>query len=196
MGYYKKHLEEYNLDFKYQVEEFREGNMLFEIMERNVWSKAGADSVGLANYYSAHKENYKWAAGADAVIYNAPDEKKAAEVMAADKAGKAWEAIVESSNNTVQADSGRFELSQLPGAADNPDPKENSYSPIIKNSDGTVAFVKYIRMYPPGQQRTFAEARGLVINDYQNVLEQQWVVALRKKYPVTINEAVFREMLK
>jgi peptidyl-prolyl cis-trans isomerase SurA len=61
LNYYKKNLESYNSDFKYQMQEFREGNMLFEIMERNVWGKAGADNAALKSYYEAHKTNYKWA---------------------------------------------------------------------------------------------------------------------------------------
>mgnify|MGYP005750758463 FL=1 len=32
------------------------------------------------------------------------------------------------------------------------------------------------------------ETRGLVISDYQNYLEQQWVQQLREKYPVTIRQ--------
>ena len=41
--------------------------------------------------------------------------------------------------------------------------------------DGTATFIKYFRYYEPNQQRSFEEARGLVINDYQNVLEQNWL---------------------
>lgn len=194
INYYKKHLEDYNPEFKYQMQEFSEGNMLFEIMERNVWSRAGTDSAGLAAYYAAHKEKYKWAAAADVLIFNSADEVKAAEAVQQLKAGKSWQAIAEMSNNLVQSDSGRYELAQVPG----PGPagiKAGELSAIIKNSDGTASFVKYLRLYEPNMQRSFSEARGLVINDYQDVLEQQWVADLRKKYPVKVNEAVFRQML-
>jgi len=60
-------------------------------------------------------------------------------------------------------------------------PQAGNFSSIIKNTDGTTAFVKYVKLYEANMQRNFNEARGLVINDYQNVLEQQWVEKLRKK---------------
>jgi hypothetical protein len=40
------------------------------------------------------------------------------------------------------------------------------------------------------------DARGFVINDYQNYLEEKWIAELRKKYPVTVNEAVFKTLLQ
>ena len=45
--YYRAHLEEYNPEFARQLKEFKEGNMLFEIMQRNIWDKANADTAGL-----------------------------------------------------------------------------------------------------------------------------------------------------
>jgi peptidyl-prolyl cis-trans isomerase SurA len=196
INYYKKHLEEYNADFKYQMQEFKEGNMLFEIMERNVWSKAGTDSISLKKYYDTHKESYKWTASADVLIFNCATEKLANEALVASKAGKTWVAITETSNNQIQTDSGRYEVAQIPGATQGAKLSENSYSDITKNTDGSASFVKYVKLYDANMQRSFAEARGLVINDYQNVLEQQWVGELKKKYPVKVNEVLFKEMLK
>jgi peptidyl-prolyl cis-trans isomerase SurA len=197
INYYKKHLEEYNAEFKYQMQEFKEGNMLFEIMERNVWSKAGTDSTSLKKYYETHKENYKWTASADVLIFNCATEKLATEALVASKAGKTWIAIAETSNNQIQTDSGRYEVAQIPGASSQGARlSENTYSDITKNTDGSASFVKYVKLYNGNMQRSFAEARGLVINDYQNVLEQEWVMGLKKKYPVKVNEVVFKEMLK
>ena len=198
LNFYKQQLAEYNNDFKYQMQEFKEGNMLFEIMERNVWSKAGLDSAGLVKHYNANKTKYKWQASADVLIFNCTDEKKAAEAIDALKAGKSWTFIAETSNSLIQADSGRYEIEQLPN---NPNvssakPQAGNFSSIIKNTDGTTAFVKYVKLYEANMQRDFNEARGLVINDYQNVLEQQWVEKLRKKYTVKINNAVLNDIIK
>jgi len=36
--------------------------------------------------------------------------------------------------------------------------------------------------------KTFEEARGAVINEYQKILEQQWLEQLKKEYPITVNQ--------
>src|SRR5579863_8103128 len=69
MDYYRNHLEQYNKDFAFQLNEFKEGNLLFEIMQRKVWDKASADSAGLSKYYDAHKGKYWWNASADALLF-------------------------------------------------------------------------------------------------------------------------------
>jgi peptidyl-prolyl cis-trans isomerase SurA len=195
MEYYRQHLEDYNVDFRYQMKEFKEGNMLFEIMERNVWSKAASDTTGLLNQYNANKTKYKWAPSAEVLIFNCSNEKLANETIKAIMKGKQWKEISDSSEGSIQADSGRYEITQITDPSSHGEPAGNSYSSIIKNSDGTATFVKYIKIYPADQQRSFEEARGLVINDYQTVLEKKWLESLRKKYPVKINEAVVREMI-
>ncbi|MEO8771544.1 MAG: peptidylprolyl isomerase [Ferruginibacter sp.] len=196
LEYYKKHLEEYNEDFKFQMMEFKEGNMLFEIMEKNVWNKAGIDSVGLLKYFNEHKENYRWGASADVLIVNSTSEKAAQEAMAALKTGKPFKEIVEEKNNEVQVDSARYELAQINGATNSFPAGADAYSTIVKNSDGTATFIKYLKTYEANQQRSFDEARGLVINDYQNVLEIKWLAELKKKYPVKVNEALVKTLIK
>ena len=67
---------------------------------------------------------------------------------------------------------------------------------MVTNSDQTIQFAYIIRQYNTPSPRTYEEARGLVMNDYQNELENQWIEELKKKYPVTINETVFRQLPK
>lgn len=196
VNYYKNNLEAYNPDFKFQMQEFKEGNMLFEIMERNVWSKASNDSTALKSYYAAHAGNYRWAPSADVLIFNATTAKAAEDALLAAKKGAYWKDIAANSNNTLQADSGRYELSQITGANQVGTPAKNSYTAIVTNIDGSATFVKYVNVYPGNMQRNFEDARGLVINDYQQVLEQQWLTQLRKKYPVKVNETVLKDMVK
>lgn len=194
--YYRKHLEEYSLDFKYQMQEFKEGNMLFEIMERNVWSKAANDSLGLQKYYNDHKANYKWAASADILLFNCSDAKMAADATAALRSGKGWKKMAEENDGKLQSDSGRYELSQIQVPPGTTITEGLITPPFINSGDNTTSFVKVLKMFPADQQRSFDEAKGLVINDYQNFLEENWVNELKKKYPVSVNEAVFQSILK
>ncbi len=194
--YYKNHLENYNSDFKFQMLEFKEGNMLFEIMERNVWNKAVMDAAGLQKYYDTHKEKYKWAASADVIVFNCSSAKIAEETMTALKAGADWKKLSDESNATIQADSGRYELTQVIGAENIAQPANGMYTGIINGADGTASFVYYLHIYPADMQRNFEEARGLVINDYQGVLEQEWLNTLKQKYPVKLNESVLSGLIK
>jgi peptidyl-prolyl cis-trans isomerase SurA len=196
LEYYRKHLAEYNADFKYQMQEFKEGNMLFEIMERNVWGKASNDSIGLKKYYETHKEKYVWGASADILLFNCSDTKVANEAIGALKNGKGWKQITEQSEGKIQSDSGRYELTQIQLPADKKITEGFISSPVLNSGDNTSGFVKVLQLFPANQQRSFSEARGLVINDYQNYLEEKWIDELKKRYPVKINEAVFQSLMK
>ena len=196
LDYYKKHLDEYSADFRYQMEEFRDGNILFEIMERNVWGNASADSAGLQKQYNENKGNYLWAPSASVILFNCNNKATAADAVAALKNGKEWKAIVAEGNNNIQADSGRYEIAQLPLPAGVVAEAGMISEPMTNTIDGSAGFIKIIKLYPGNLQRSFDEARGLVINDYQNILEERWINELKKKYPVKVNEEVFRSLLK
>lgn len=60
---------------------------------------------------------------------------------------------------------------------------------------GKVVSVAIARV-EPARPKTFVEARGAVINDYQAVLEKQWLAQLRQKYPVKINEEEMKKLAK
>ncbi|MEX0636947.1 MAG: peptidylprolyl isomerase, partial [Ferruginibacter sp.] len=194
LNYYKKNLESYNQDFDFQMQEFKEGNMLFEIMERNVWGKAISDSAGLKEYYQYNASKFRWAESADVLIFNCNAPKVAEEAIIALKKGKNWRALAADQSAVMQADSGRYEIAQIIGANFASTPKKGNFSAITSNIDGTSTFVMYVNVYPPNQQRSFDEARGLVINEYQQVLEKNWIEELRKKYPVKVKEAMIKEM--
>ena len=190
---YKNRLENFNPEFKYQLQEFKDGNMLFEVMERKVWSKASADSVGLGQYYNEHKTNYKWNASADAVLFSCSNEAAAKTATEEINKGKSWKDLVKD-NSQVQADSGRYELSQIPVKTKTDFAAGMVTEPVVNSGDGTTIFSLIIKTYPGDQQRSFTDARGLVINDYQNLLEKKWVEELKKKYPMVVNEKVFQSI--
>jgi peptidyl-prolyl cis-trans isomerase SurA len=190
--YYKDRMELMNEDFKYQVKEFTEGSLLFEIMERKIWSKAPADSAGLINYYNSNKSKYKWLPSAGAIIYNCSDSAVAGEVlrMMKENPTRRWKEVMDLMGGKALADSGRFEYAQLP-IKNITDIKPGEFTPVITNTnDGSSSFCYIIKTFVGNDQRTYDEAKGMVINDYQLLLEEQWINQLKKKYPVKVNEVV------
>jgi peptidyl-prolyl cis-trans isomerase SurA len=46
----------------------------------------------------------------------------------------------------------------------------------------------------PKQLKTFDEAKGLIINDYQNYKEENWVKELSEKYKVVVNQDILKKV--
>ncbi|MBO9199499.1 MULTISPECIES: peptidylprolyl isomerase [Niastella] len=194
--YYRQHLEEFNKDFKYQLNEFKEGNLLFEIMQRNIWDPASTDSAGLKNYYNAHKDKYWWESSADAIILTAISAQAEEFRTKMKENYKDWQKYVNASGGQLNADSGRFELNQIP-VVGRTNFTEGLITANVKNeSDNSVAFAYIVKLYPNREMRGFNDARGFVINDYQVFLEEKWITDLKKKYPVKINEAELKNLPK
>ncbi|WP_428661579.1 peptidylprolyl isomerase [Runella sp.] len=63
------------------------------------------------------------------------------------------------------------------------------------NVNKQKVWVAISKIEPP-RIKTFAEARGAVINDYQKQLEKNWLSQLRQKYSVQINEEELRKLAK
>ncbi len=53
--------------------------------------------------------------------------------------------------------------------------------------NGRSIYIEILKVEEP-RLKTFEEARGSVISDYQTYLEQKWIERLRQKYPVKMNE--------
>jgi len=188
--YYRLHLERYNPEYAAQVAEFRDGNLLFEVMQKEIWNKASADSAGLRKYFEAHEKDYWWKPGAEAILVSAPDSATGIKLENAIKKNPSgWRRITDSLAPNMSVDSGRFEWKQIPGG------KVVNAGAITEARIGNAySFAYILRVYKDPAPRTFDEARGLVIGDYQNQLESTWIADLKKKYPVTINEKVFQTL--
>ena len=68
--------------------------------------------------------------------------------------------------------------------------------PVVNQSDNNATVALVLRVYPQPSPKTFEEARGSVITELQTQIEKNWDAALRKKYPVKVDEKVFSALLK
>jgi peptidyl-prolyl cis-trans isomerase SurA len=193
--YLHKNIETIEPSFALQYKEFRDANLLFEAMDKNVWTKAASDTSGLKSWYNTHKTDYRWKESAIALLVTCNDSTIVAPVISSlKKDPTSWHKLSETYPSGFIADSGRYELNQLPGNITNPKPGELS-APVKNELDGSYSFARIYKILGTGEQRSFDDAKGFVINDYQQSLEEKWVASLKKKYPVKINEPVWKKLL-
>jgi peptidyl-prolyl cis-trans isomerase SurA len=200
--YQENKLVDENPEFKNLVTEYRDGIMLFELTDRNVWNKALVDTVGLNNFYMGRKERYMWPASIRATAYKCADEDFAKKVMAAiadpNNAKAAPEEIVKIASgdgvqNKVYYETGKFEQTRFKGAMPY---KAGKTSPYYRNDDGSYMVVEVKEVFNEPTQKTLSEARGFVISEYQEYLEKQWIADMEARYPVKVNETTLKSMVK
>ncbi|MCB0819549.1 MAG: peptidylprolyl isomerase [Bacteroidetes bacterium] len=195
IAYEDARLEQKYPEFRLLMQEYRDGILLFEITDENVWSKALKDTAGLEGFYEKNKNNYMWDTRVDAVIYKAADAKvaKAARKLVAKRESKNMSVeeiknkINKKSQLNLQTEDGRF----VKGENETVDAVEwkKGLSADKINEDGTITFVEITDVVAP-TPKSISEARGLITADYQNFLEQEWIKALKEKYEVEIYKDV------
>lgn len=195
LSHYQQYLEKYNPEFRQQMTELEEGNLFFEMMQRQVWNPAQNDTLALQAFYNTHKSRYQWQRSADAVLFYAGSkaiaDKLAAQVQ---KDPARWQEWAAQYSADVTTDSARMEWGTLPGQASLKFAGGQVTSPQVNEADGTASFAYIIKTYGEPVQRSFEASRGTVINDYQAQKEKEWVETLKQKYPVKINEAALRKL--
>jgi len=75
VAYEETNLEAKYEDYKMLVREYRDGILLFQIMDENVWNKAVQDTAGQKKYFENNKTNYKWGERVDATVFNCANKE-------------------------------------------------------------------------------------------------------------------------
>ena len=55
---YKYNLEDENLDYKYILKEYKEGLLIFDLMQEKIWNVASSDSINMKEFYQSNKSKY------------------------------------------------------------------------------------------------------------------------------------------
>jgi len=187
----KTQLERKHPDFKALLKEYRDGILLFEVTDQEVWSKAMKDTSGLKAFYEANKDNYMWPDRVQAQIFSSTDKKIAKTAYKMVKKGKLQ---TDSIVNYLNKDS-QLNLNFEEGTFNSYEKEEiKKYDwadglnkPVIL--DGKYIFV-VIQKRLPSQPKTLQEAKGIITADYQDYLEKNWLEALKAKYSVEVNKDV------
>ncbi len=192
-------LVEENPEFKNLMEEYRDGIMLFELMDRNVWSKAARDTVGLTAFYEGHKSKYMWEPGFEGAVYKFKTRAFLDTGLIMINARISDEDIVKQLNvgnhpDAVSIQRGRYEFSHFKDASKE-DLQKNKMK-IIAPPNGPYTAINAKEVYTGPGQKSLDEARGYAVAEYQDYLEKQWNEKMRKEYPMKLNDKVFVTMVK
>jgi peptidyl-prolyl cis-trans isomerase SurA len=192
-------LEERYPEFRYLMEEYHDGILLFNIMDTNVWSKAVSDTAGLKAFYENHKNEYVWQERADVSIYTVKDEAfvSLTRQLGKKRAKKNWPANefvkMVCSNDTVLC----VDVSDRKYERGEPVPLggftwKKGFTKTVREGNAIKVIVVNSLISP--MLKSFNEIRGQVTADYQNFLDKQWIETLRAKYPVIINREVLQQI--
>lgn len=188
-----------NADYRNLVNEYRDGILLFDISNRNVWERASKDKEGVEAYFQAHKSDYAWEAPKfkSYIIFANSDSllqqmKAYVDTITAvadhDAFVKDMRRQFGTKNVKVErviAAKGENAITDHLGfGADKPEPADG------QRWNYYFAFLGRIIDAP--EEAT--DVRGQVVTDYQASLERKWLDSLRVKYPVKIDDKVLKKV--
>ncbi|MFN2395649.1 MAG: peptidylprolyl isomerase [Bacteroidales bacterium] len=199
LGYEEKQLDKNYPEFRQIMKEYHDGILLFELTDQKVWSKAMEDTAGLRKFFEDNIKDYMWEDRFDVEIYTFNDEKGAKsgrkEIRRAHRRDESHDEIMsrfnQSSQLEVSAEKGIFEIDHDPVLSELD--MKSGVSPVLESGQNYV--VIRVNEFLPSQPKKLSEIRGLVIADYQNYLEKQWVQELRQKYEYTVNREALNSMI-
>lgn len=177
------------------LREYRDGILLFDISNSNVWEKASKDQAGLEKYFEDHRTEYTWDKPRfKGVIVLAENDSVASEVRAWMEANQV---APEDMPKGVKAAFNRQAKAEkvLVAKGDNPIVDAVAFGgeqPDLSANRYTTYFVVEGKVIE--QPEEAQDVRGNVSTDYQQQLEREWVKELREKYPVKVNKEVFSKV--
>lgn len=189
--YEKDHLAEKNVEYKMLVKEYWEGILLFNLMNDKVWEKAVEDTTGLNAYFERNRLKYIWESRVNATIYNASSSTTIDEIttMIEQKDSISLSNEVLSKKYNASSDLSLKIEEEFFEKDDREILKLAKWQSGIQkiNHENRFYLINVVEMIP-SQSKKLKECKGLVIADYQEVLEKKWVKSLNQQYPATINK--------
>ena len=195
-AYYDENLETEFPDFAYVMEEYRDGLLLFDLMEKEIWDRAKTDTIGLNTFYDEHKMEHMWKKRVDVTIASSTKQDIIKKAHALLKKKEKPQDIKDKLNVdnviNVMMNSGVFE------EGSDALPKTMKYDVGVSDvfSEGEYYFVTKVDKVMPAGVKTLEECKGKLINEYQQYLELRWVDDLKSEFTVKINNDAFEHVKK
>lgn len=196
LDFEEKHLEEKYFDFRLIMNEYREGILLFDLMDKKVWSKASADTIGLQQFYTENQKKYQWKKRAQISVFHLNDKADSKRVQDLLNLGKSDEEVLSAlksdSLNPVRLEKLAIEKG-VHVEYDALKWKKRAVYPVLDAKGETKAIVIFRDFMKPTIKK-FNETRGILIADYQDKLEKEWLAELKNRYEIKVNKEVLSEL--
>jgi peptidyl-prolyl cis-trans isomerase SurA len=194
VNYYNDNLENEFPEFANVIEEYRDGLLLFDLMEKEIWDKAKQDTLGLKKYYEANKAKYQWKNRVEVLVASSTKKDMVTSASKLLKNNTTADKIKESLNTKDIVNIMIKEETVEEGTNNFPKNGTNKLGVSDIYQDKEFYFVNKVKKIMPAGAKTLEEARGRVINDYQQYLEDNWVSELKKEFKVSVNQDVFERL--
>lgn len=193
-AYYNDNLESEFPEFSNVMDEYRDGLLLFDLMEKEIWDRSKTDTLGLKAFYETQKDKYKWKTRLDILVAsstNADMIKKAQEML---KKGKSIQEIKDKLNTKDVINIMFSENTLEVGDANIPKDTKAEVGLSEVTQKGEYYYVTRVNKVIPETNKTFEECKGKIVNEYQQYLEQNWVTELKKEFKIAVDQAVFERL--
>ncbi len=182
-------------DLKYLIREYYEGLLLYEISNKLVWDKAAKDEAGLAQYFKKNSKKYAWDEPRfKGMAYHVKD---AADVEAVKQCVRKlkfedWAEALRTTFNSdsiirIRVEKGIFRKGDN-ALVDSAVFKKDTVVTKVKDYPIDAVYGKILKKGP----EDYTDVRGLVVSDYQDQLEREWVADLRRRYTFSVNNDVLK----
>ncbi len=179
-------LEQRDSSFSKTMQDFRDGLILFRLMEDSIWTAASSDTSGMEAYYSAHSSEYQFVDRVRVISYSSGTESQMTGFVEAVRSAGIDAALEQAATDTtysVRSDT-TYTFESTGSIYDRVlDLVEGEITDPVSFNRGFV--VLFHAGIDPARQMTFKEARSQVLNEYQGLVEATLIARLRKKYTVT-----------
>ena len=188
IAFEKTQLETKHPDFKALMKEYRDGILLFEISDQNIWTKAIKDTAGLKKFYSSNTNTWKWPNRVSGTVFTSESKKTINKV----KSLKLKKSLSNDSIMSILNAENLFNLKYENKIIDDYNKYGTSFEDLEKGLNGPFNHQEkwiliYVKDKLPKRNKKLKEAEGIIVSAYQNYLEEQWISSLKKNHSISIN---------
>lgn len=183
-------------EYRYLVNEYHDGLLIFELSNKEVWQKVGSDSTALVNLFNENPMLFAKPPVLNGFICEVKTKrlaKRASNATKKDNQANLVQILIDNarSEQCYTCSEGRF-----PFLMDANNPLDGSVLP-----DENILSTSSYKLFWQGEISSnpvplFEEVRGQVMSAYQNRLEAEWVESLNLKYQPVFNYKLIKKRKK